>query len=133
MSQSDKSKASLAEKKQIENETVFRNANEKVQAELDSFEKTANANSHVIDSIENTKLHFLCECSDENCMERVITTLKQYKKMHSNRRNFVVRPGHEAVNIEKVIAEKKKYNLVRKFITPPEIKAELQQTNTNNV
>jgi hypothetical protein len=96
-------------KRLAENEVIFREANSNI-AEFIITEEGANTEK---------KIPFYCECSDRSCKERIKLTPKDYKKCHKSKRQFVVIPGHEVPQIEKVIKEKDKFNVIEKFGDPP--------------
>jgi len=121
-----------SERRQIENEAVFRNMNEQVQVGLDELKYQAEQEGETI-QITDTPLHFYCECSDENCQERVVLKPSTYKNIHSDRKQFIIKPNHEVPDIEEVVDVIDDYLVVRKLLTPTEKTPNLQQTNTNNV
>ena len=66
-----------------QNEIVFRAANE-------SLERRA---SDALDL--NAPAPFICECSDERCLELVHVPLGAYRTIHAEERRFVVLAGHD--------------------------------------
>lgn len=124
---------SRSERRQIENEVVFRKANEKVQEGLQKLEAMAKAEGvHSIIPDKDMPLHFYCECSDENCRERIVLSLSKYEKLHKDRSRFIVLPNHETAAIEDVVYEQSKYAVVDKKETPPEDASILKRTSVNN-
>lgn len=124
----------LAQSRQIKNEVVFRQANESVQKGLDEIKKMAKKEGYTgLPKDDDIPLHFFCECSDENCKERIVLKPSEYKAMHTNRRQFLIKPVHEVPAIEKVVSEKANYTVVKKHDTPPETASKLQITDTDNV
>jgi len=124
----------LSIRRKVENEVVFRQANERVQIELVELERMAEAEGHTsLPNIDDISLHFYCECSDENCRERIVMKLTMYNEFHTNRKQFLISPGHEALEIEKVVFEDSNYTVVEKFATPPETAVKLHHTNIDNV
>ncbi len=63
---------SVAERRQIENEMIFRRMNEKVGDDLGALDAMhiEDGNPQLIRD-EDTLLMFKCECSDEECNERI--------------------------------------------------------------
>lgn len=57
---------------------------------------------------------FHCECSDENCQERVPLTLRQYEKLHAHKAYFVLAKGHDEPAVEKVKAKAHGFAVVEK-------------------
>lgn len=123
------------ERKQIENEMLFRRANEKVGTDLDDLDAMhiADGNPHLV-SDADMKLEFKCECSDENCDVRIPMKLSDYRKMHLDRSVFLIKPNHEVKPIEKVIEANDAYSVVRKNNVTPEPRegAAFNLTGTDN-
>lgn len=123
------------ERKQIENEMLFRRANEKIGADLDEIDAMhiADGNAHLVRN-DDLLLNFKCECSDERCQVRVPMKLSIYKKFHLDRSTFIIKPHHEVKPIEKVIEATETYSVVRKNNqTPePELDADFNATGLNN-
>jgi len=71
-------------------------------------------------------LEFFCECSNPQCTERIKLTHNQYEALHKTRTQFVLKPGHELPQVEKVIKREQKYILVDKFVTPPQATSALK-------
>lgn len=123
----------LSERRQIENEMIFRRANEKVAetlAELKSrFIEDDYPELAVADDIT---LHLLCECSDEECKVRVPIKLSDYQRIHKNRDAFIIKPKHQVKEIEKVIATEDAYSVVEKNKSTAEPIGTLNATSTSN-
>lgn len=124
---------SHSERHQIENEMIFRRANEKIGIDLDIID-----NDHVKDGNpdlvrdDNLLLHFKCECSDENCDKRIIMKLSEYRKIHEDRDSFIVKLKHEVSPIEKVVFTGPTYSVVRKNNSTPEPGNILNKTSVDN-
>jgi hypothetical protein len=73
---------SLWEERAAGNEALFREVNEQVRS-LSSGQRRAE------------ELLIICECSDDQCRERVSVRLSVYEAARSNPRRFLVVPGHE--------------------------------------
>lgn len=126
-------KPTPSELRQIENEAVFRKANELTLKNLDKLKKMTKKEG--IESLmpsNDMELHFFCECSDENCRKRIEMKLSTYKKLHKDRSKFILIPGHEATAIEKVVAKKATYNLIDKYVLPSEEPVKLNRTSVQN-
>ncbi len=126
-------KISHAERRQIENEMIFRTKNEKVGddlAELDAM----HIEDGDIDLLTDPDLilHFLCECSDENCEIRIPLLLTEYQHVHTDRDTFIVRPDHQVDPIETVIKKTKEYSVVKKNNSTAEPEGELNITTVDN-
>jgi len=125
-------KESANERRQAENEVIFRQANEKVSRMLDEIKEAAQSEGE--DKLAPEKdiaLHFLCECADENCMERIIIKQSTYKNLHRNSSQFIVLPGHVQPSIEQIVRSSKNYVVVEKYMTPPKTTSKLKKTDKN--
>lgn len=105
----------IAEQRQIENEMIFRRANEEIGDGFDEIDAMhiADDNPGMIRT-DDLVLHFKCECSDENCDERIKIKLSVYQAIHTDRDTFIVKPDHEVKLIEKVISKEAEYSVVKK-------------------
>ena len=84
------------------NEAVFRAGNEAIVA------------NHR-DAPPEALLRFLCECGDDQCLEQVLLTRREYEEARADAGRFFVLPGHEDVTAgEVVVAEAARYLLVEK-------------------
>jgi len=124
---------SITEKRQIENEMIFRRANELVGDNLDELDALhiEDDNPQLIRQ-EDISLRFKCECSDENCDARIPILLSVYQKIHENRNAFIVKLKHQVNAIEKVIMSEEDYNVVEKNNSTPEPGDVLNKTSINN-
>jgi hypothetical protein len=67
------------------------------------------------DSDASTKfLDFLCECSRQDCLEKLRMTIVEYEHVRREPTDFVVAPGHQVAEIERVLSEKDRFAVVRK-------------------
>ncbi len=126
-------KLSSAEKKQIENEMIFRRTNEKVGTDLDELDTMykKDGDDDLVRN-ENMSLTYKCECSDENCVERIPMELTMYQDIHTNRKMFIIKPGHQVKNIERVIDKNVDYYVVKKNKIIPEPDNTLNKTTIDN-
>lgn len=124
---------SPSERHQIENEMIFRRANEKVGDDLDEVD-AALIEQGLPELIQtpDLKLHFKCECSDENCEERIQLSLDTYKQIHNNRKSFILKPNHQVDSIETVIKTKRNYIVVQKNHTVADPGETLNETTVDN-
>lgn len=86
-----------------ENEALFRSANERIEDRV-----TAVVDSPV------TRVPFLCECSDVDCVERIELTLAEYERVRSDSTWFVVALDHERAEVDEVLERHQTYLLVYK-------------------
>jgi uncharacterized protein (DUF1499 family) len=82
-------------------EALFRDVNERIAESAERFDA---------DTTE-----FVCECSDPNCVHRVQASLAEYEKVRAEPTTFLVTPGHEQNDIERVIADRGGFRIVDKF------------------
>jgi hypothetical protein len=124
---------SAAERRQIENEMIFRRINEKVGNDLDALDAMHVQDGHAeLVRDKNLLLHFKCECSDENCSVRLPILLSEYQTIHLNRDTFVVKPGHQVDIIEKVLKATPDFHIVKKNNSTGEPSDTLNSTTIDN-
>ena len=105
----------VAEKRQIENEMIFRRKNERISDSLDEIDAM-----HIADddpeliTDDNLILQFKCECSDETCEARIPIKLSDYQQIHIDRDTFIVKRNHQVDPIEKIIRTESDYSVVKK-------------------
>jgi protein-disulfide isomerase len=58
---------------------------------------------------------FLCECFDRDCIETMSLTLAEYDEIRASPVRFPVKPGHELLEIERVVETNERYTVVEKF------------------
>lgn len=124
---------SKSERHQIENEMIFRRANELIGDKFDEINSfhVEDGNPHLIER-GDILLRFKCECSDENCTARIPIPLDVYQKIHENRDAFIVKLKHQVDKIEKVIIEEENYSVVEKNNSTPEPSDNLNDTSVDN-
>jgi hypothetical protein len=82
-------------------EALFRDVNERIAESAERFEA---------DSTE-----FVCECADANCTHRFEATLVEYEEVRADGAMFMLAPGHEQHDIERVVEEHARYHIVEKM------------------
>ena len=97
---------SLSDERLAKNEILFRQVNERLDDLATPWSKTTD---------------YLCECSETSCIEIVELTNAEYERVRSRATVFVVRPGHERPEIEKVVEEGEGFLLVEKVVAVEEI------------
>jgi len=78
------------QKRMAENETLFREVNERVRA----IASVHGSDDHVYE--------FYCECSNADCTFQVKATLSEYEAVRAYPNRFIVAPGHQLPEIETV-------------------------------
>lgn len=84
-----------------ENESTFRRANEKLEQrfrELGAEGLTP----------------FLCECGDDRCTRTIKLSLDEYEAVRERADHFVIVPGHQILEAERVVEENQRYDVVEK-------------------
>jgi hypothetical protein len=82
------------------NQSLFREINERI-------EKIAGGNEAV---------QFLCECSNTDCPDTIELNVSEYERVRSNATWFMITPGHDIPQIERVISQDGGYAVVEKLI-----------------
>ncbi|MGZ4290384.1 MAG: hypothetical protein ACXVQZ_07180 [Gaiellaceae bacterium] len=82
------------------NEALFRDVNERIAESAESF------------SADETE--FVCECADPNCTDRVPATLAEYERVRAKPTTFLLAPGHDQPEIERVVSERRRFHVVEK-------------------
>jgi hypothetical protein len=91
------------------NEVLFREVNERVKDMVPS----------------EGGIEFICECGDEECIERVPLTADEYERVRSDPVEFFVKPGHEIPDVEEVVEAHDRFLLVRKHVEERDIARQL--------
>ena len=126
-------KLPITERRQIENEMIFRRGNEKVGIALDEIDAMHRRDGNLdLVRAEDMVLQFKCECSDENCTERIPIALSVYQKIHLDRDTFIIKLRHQVDAIEKVIFSESAYSVVRKNNSTSEPIGGLKVTTAKN-
>ncbi|CAN5459199.1 hypothetical protein BH10PAT3_BH10PAT3_6960 [soil metagenome] len=123
----------IVERRQIENEMIFRRANEVVGNGFDAIDAMhiEDGNPQMITN-NDMVLEFKCECSDENCEARIPIKLSVYQKIHENRDSFVIKLKHQVKEIEEVVSTGSDYSVVKKNNSTPEPGNILNKTDIDN-
>lgn len=124
---------SLSERRLIENEMIFRRANERAGDDLDELDaRHIEDDSPELIRTDDFLLHFICECSDEDCNVRIPVRLSVYQKIHENRNAFIIKLKHQVKKIEKVVLTEDDYSVVEKNKSTAEPNDTLNNTPINN-
>jgi hypothetical protein len=86
-----------SELRRAKNETMFREVNERI-----------------VDVQDGNELEVLCECGHPECIESVRVRLAEYEAIRADPTAFVVVPGHESPDVDRVEREEPKFLLVTK-------------------
>jgi len=83
-----------------ENEERFARANAAISAKADEL------------AVE--RVPFLCECSDARCTDIISLSLTEYRAAKTQPGAFMLVPGHEDANVERVVRDGDEFVLVEK-------------------
>jgi hypothetical protein len=59
-------------------------------------------------------LTFYCECANTACRQHLTLTLREYESVRANSRRFVIVPGHDEPEVERVVEEHERYAVIEK-------------------
>jgi hypothetical protein len=82
-------------------EALFRDVNERIAESAERFDATGT--------------DFVCECADPNCTHRVSASLVEYEEVREDPATFLVVPGHEQTDIERVVSDRGRFRIVEKI------------------
>lgn len=85
------------------NEVIFREVNERLRELGEGL------------SLVGEVAEFVCECADTSCTDRMELPLSEYERVRSDPKWFVLLPGHEELDFERVIDERDGYLIVEKL------------------
>jgi hypothetical protein len=86
--------------KHAQTEALFRDVNERIAETAERFDASST--------------EFMCECADPACAERVEASLEQYENVREDGATFLLAPGHEDPQIERVVERHRRFNVVEK-------------------
>ncbi len=92
------------ERRLAENETLFREVNERVDDTAAQF----------VGEREDSAHEYFCECANADCTFRIKLTHAQYASIRADPRQFVVLPLHFTPEVETLVVENESHWLVRK-------------------
>jgi hypothetical protein len=99
--------------RRAENQALFRDINERVSRMRDhagdSGQAAGEGGRAPIELLE-----FLCECARHDCLEKLQMSLAEYERVRSTPTDFVVAPGHQVADIERVVSANDRFTVVRK-------------------
>jgi hypothetical protein len=94
-------------------ESLFRDVNERIAESAERFDAT--------------RTQFVCECADPNCTHRLEATLDEYEDVRSDGATFMLEPGHEHKDIERVVKRRGGFHVVEKVQAT--VRATVQRLN----
>jgi hypothetical protein len=106
--------SSLWEQRAARNEALFREVNENI-ARLEERHGTTTAEPV-----------FLCECANADCAQHVRAGADLYARVREQPRWFLVIPGHEEPQLERVVERHRDYLIVEKTGAAGEVAEQAQ-------
>jgi hypothetical protein len=94
----------LTARKLVHNEALFREVNERI---------------HDVRSPREAGTDYICECVNSECFETITLIDSIYREIRANSSHFVLIPGHELDDIERVIRREPTYLIVEKLVPVP--------------
>ena len=81
-------------------EALFRDVNERIAESAQDFDPG--------------RTEFVCECADPSCTHRVPASLLEYEEVRADSTTFLVVPGHEQGDIERIVSDRGRFRIVEK-------------------
>lgn len=81
-------------------ESLFRDVNERI--------------AETAENLGSEDAVFVCECADAACDERLPAQLDEYQQVRADGVRFLVAPGHEEAEYERVLHRNHEYQVVEK-------------------
>jgi hypothetical protein len=81
-------------------EALFRDVNERIAESAERFDAR--------------ETEFVCECADPSCTHRVSASLAEYEEVRDDPARFLLVPGHEHGDIERVVSDRGRFRIVEK-------------------
>jgi hypothetical protein len=85
------------------NEAVFREVNEQIESLNRGMAAVSDGNMHIV-----------CECADLLCAEQLVVPVGDYERIRSDATLFFIHEGHVVPDLEQVVEETPRYQVVRK-------------------
>jgi hypothetical protein len=102
------------------NEALYRQLNERLKDINEAF-------STITDDFK-----VFCECGNVECMEQITVSQERYEQTRRNPAHFLLKPGHEALETERIVtrAEDESYVIVEK--SSPEARRGSEEADTRS-
>jgi len=99
-------------KKVARNQAMFRQVNEGIEELNDAFGEMSG------------EFVVVCECAEPLCAEQIGISREAYERIRANSAEFILKPGHEAADVEEIIATEAGYVVVEKQQGEPAVLAQ---------
>ena len=96
--------------RRIKNERLFLDLNQRIKRTASILLDQAQM------STQDLELRFACECSNVDCLEEVMLSVRDFDQIHARSGYYLLVKGHAQLDIERVVTETADYAVVRKFI-----------------
>jgi hypothetical protein len=83
------------------NQILFREVNERIRDVVEARDGST---------------EFVCECSREDCRDTIELDLAMYEGVRAHPNRFLVKPGHEMLEIEQVAEKNRAFLLIEKIV-----------------
>ncbi len=93
------------EERIAKNEALFRDVNERMRTIDRGLGVPPN---------EDDRWAFICDCANVNCADRIELTLEEYEHVRARSDRFLLVPGHERPDVERVIRRNERFAVVEK-------------------
>jgi len=101
------------------NEALFREVNERLKELGSSFD------------VHPETADFVCECGSVSCTEAITMPLAEYERVRENGRTFATITGHELVDVETVVEDHGRWQVVEKHEGGPARLAEAEDPRSD--
>ncbi len=96
-------------RRKVRNEVLAKGLNRKLESLLEQGED---------EPVDDRAADFFCECSTATCSDRIRLTIGRYDAIHAQPQDYIVRPGHQDREVERVVESEPGYLVVRKLVLP---------------
>jgi hypothetical protein len=94
-------------KRIAKNEALVRSLNERVKEIAEPFLEVGGTS-------ESERVAFVCECGREGCYATIDLLVDEYERARAQATRFVIVPGHETLEVERVVSREARFAIVEK-------------------
>lgn len=94
-----------SDEQRARNELLFREVNERVEE----------INERLDGESDDSLMVFICECGNAECNEQIELRRKEYEAVRANPKHFAVLPGHEDLDIARVVEQHDGFLVAKKI------------------
>jgi hypothetical protein len=92
----------LSSQRLARNQVIFREVNERLR--------------EMAAAVPDGKADYVCECSDVDCATKIELRLFEYESVRARPKTFFIVPGHERLEVERIVDELVSYTVVEKIV-----------------